>query len=274
MKTTIIAVLTTCSLFVASSASAQQDSQDIAIEQPIPMFTTMDWGDALSRALIMASFSVDDSAEAWRFDFHGQYVHKQRFGGYISVPLSHRREDADIGLPSTEQARTKTGNLELGGLYNGKISGRTSFVLRGGAVLPTGHDEQPANQVNPFVRTTDMIAMRAQTASLRASASLIGRRGVMFFRVDGGFDVPISSPDNGVDGAVFRLNTGIGAETGPIMMLAELTNTSGESEFINNFALTTTVIHFGSVQLGATVIVPFDDLEELSLAFSLGGFRR
>src|SRR5690606_936850 len=143
-----------------------------------------------------------------------------------------------------------------------RLNPNTVLVLRGGLALGTADDDIGGivtNFANSFNRLTDYIAIFPETTSLRLAASPVYQSGQVFLRADGGFDIPISSPDDSDIDPLIRLNLAAGVHLGQAALMAEFANlgttgdvSDGEDRFIHTLALSGRLF-LGSVQAFAAL---------------------
>ncbi len=270
MKKPFVIALGLSSLLVASTALAQEASVTDEKDASVSSFATLDRGDSQSKLGLNASMTFLDSSEAGtalRFDLHGQYVHEKGYGVYGSLPLSHYSADMG-GLGGGDFSEFALGNLEVGGIYNHKLSSKMTLTGRAGLVLPTADDDEGilANVANMLPRMTDFVSMMPETTVARASASLSGKEGQFFYRADAGLDVPVDTPEGSDLDPLVRLNLGVGINTGPVALMGELATvgTTGDVDdnqdrFLHTAALTAALTSNKKFTPTLSVIVPVND---------------
>jgi hypothetical protein len=227
-----------------SVALAQSAGDDVLADSAArsPGFVTLDRGDAVSRLGIEASYlflsapnGLNASYTALRFEAHGQYVDPgSGLGGYVQTPLSYLNVSPN-GAPST--SGTGVGNLEVGALFVPHLAAHgVAFVLRLGLTLPTAStlsngiptassiDSVYANGYGSLVRLADNYLAVPDATSLRASASVLLRSGVVFARADLGADTNLSSGQNTDVSTQLRLDIGAGVAIGAAAVTVESTN--------------------------------------------------
>lgn len=215
-------------------ASAQMEPAGGSFDQPsqetpgLP-FVTLDRMDSRSRVGVDASYLLLEGADfpdaLYRFELYGQTVFSSTganyLGGYGAFPMSFLSLD---GADDT----VAIGGLE-GGAYYGMHLGQGDLVVRGGLVLPTADDDDGAftNIISGLSRLTDFVQGEPRSLVLRTSASYVGQTDVLFFRLDGGLDLPLAdfSDSFDIDRSPFiHLNAGAGIGNGEMAGLFELVN--------------------------------------------------
>lgn len=274
MKKRFVIAFGLSSLLTASTALAQEAS--VTDEKPAGSFATLDRGDASSKVGVAAAMTFIDSDQsntALRLDLHGQYVMPNGIGIYGSLPLSHlSTESTTPGMDDFSEMAL--GNLEIGGLYNHKLSNKLTLTARAGLSLPTADDEFDGaitNLANMLPRMTDMISMAGDTTTLRASASINGKEGQFFYRADAGFDIPVDTPMGEDIDPLVRFNIGAGVNAGPMAFTGEIvtvgtTGDVGEDEdrFLHTAALSATLTSNKQIQPTLSLVLPLrGDVTEL-----------
>ncbi len=186
-------------------------------------FVTMDRGSAGSRVGGALSISLlgDEAGDTTgiRLDAFGQHeLTSAPISIYWAVPLS-------IASVS-DSTETGLGNMEGGALYVMPAFGH-SIVLRGGITLPTA-DAGPgfgANVSGVFSRLTDFASISPETLWLRASGSAMRQLGRLFYRVDVGLDLPLSSADGFDAKTLLRINGAAGFQLSSLTITGELVTT-------------------------------------------------
>ncbi len=243
-----------------------------------PRFATLDRIDDRSSAiadLTLAFFDNDFSdATGVGLTLHGNVFFTPNLGGFATIPFSRIIAD-------NVDDESALGGIELGVLYTPKMNGPTSMIIRGGLVLPTA-DEDGTALFTGLARITDLIYGVPDYTSLRLSASLKGRSGQMFWRFDGGLDVPFYTGE-GEEPSDFdpliRLNVAAGFDAGAVAIAAELVNlgTTGDiatnnDRFIHTVGLSATLRSSG-VEPMIAISVPlgndFDSFIDYSIIAGL-----
>jgi len=270
MKKHFVIALGLSSLLASSTALAQEAS--VTDEEPsVSSFATMDRGDASTKLGLNASMTFldsDQSTSALRFDLHGQYVHKKGFGVYGSLPITHYSADGNPTGGGSDFSEMALGNLEVGGIYNHKLSDKLLLTARGGVMLPTADDDEGvwSNLANVLPRLTDLPSMYSDTTTLRASASLSGKEGQFFYRADAGFDIPVDTPEMTELDPLMRVNVGVGVNAGPLAIMGEFASVGttgdvddGVDRFLHTAAITAAFTKNKQIKPTISVIVPIND---------------
>lgn len=249
---------------MGSGAALAQPTAPASVGGPPPGFLTLDRGDArsfLDLSLVRSSFDGTDPDFNMRFEAYYQYVTPSGTGGYVSAAFSY--------LSDNDESGTAFSNVEIGGLHNLELNPKTDLVLRGGVTLPTAPgleddiEDVIANFANATARLTDYIAVFPETTALRLAASPVYRSGQVFFRGDGGVDVPLDTPDDAGDvDPLLRINLGVGVMVGKTAVAAEFATLGttgdvddGEDRFIHTIAITGRY-DLQSVQLFGALVLP------------------
>lgn len=249
------------SLF-ALDGRAQPAASGSASSDRAPAFVTLDRGNTTSygdASLATSFFDGEDPDFNMRLDLYGQIVFGGGTGGYFSLPVSY--------LANNDESETALGNLEVGGLHNLQLNPNTILVLRGGITLPTAADDIEGlvtNLANSHVRLTDFIAVYPDTSALRVATSAVHTSGKVVFRVDGGFDIPLSSPEGADSDPIVRLNLGFGVMAGQATFSGELVSVGktgevglGEDRTLHSIAAAAR-FDFGAAQAFGAVVLPLD----------------
>ncbi|HEY1552955.1 MAG TPA: hypothetical protein VGG28_34230 [Kofleriaceae bacterium] len=195
-----------------------------------PISIAMDRGDDGVRADASLTI-IPASAFALRADAYVQYV-DPRFhaGGYVAMPFTF--EHPDYGYPSSSWF----GNLELGALYVAHVLPQLRVVARVGIVLPTYND--PTSISGDVLRLTDWVDNDSDATTLRFAVSPIYRNGVVFTRVDIGFDRG-PTPERLPEATSFvRVNAAVGVAVERVAFSVESVNLyATNGPFIGNGTL-------------------------------------
>jgi hypothetical protein len=268
MRTIRLALLLVCAL--AAPAAAQEP----APATPFPALATTDRTtdhSSFHGSLALSFFEDDGPDLAARVDLGGQYLTLQGIGGYATIPVSY--------LSGNDESETAIGNIELGGLYVAKGGPNTSFVVRGGLMLPTAPDDLEGlltNVANLVPRFTDFMGVAPEVTALRLSVSPLHRSGIFFARADAGIDIAIDEADGSDTDPFIRLNLAAGVETSGVVFAGELVTigTTGEvDENEDRFFHTLAVsggLSQGKVRPFGALIVPLDDFLDVSVAIMAG----
>ena len=261
MRRTLIAIL--ASLLVPAVAAAQPVAPPappppppaLAVSAGVPTtgLATLDRGSDRSGVSVDLGWShvSDDtiSLNGIRVEASGQFLDpRTHLGGYFSLPINV----AYLSQSGQSDNHTAVGDIEGGALMIIPAAPDLEIILRGGGTLPTAGDNLDdliANIYGVYPRLTDLVQSMPKTFSLRASASILGRSGSLFYRVDGGIDEPLFDTSDNFDtdnDPLLRLNGAIGIQTQNLTFAGEIVNllvtgqdtTSTSQEQFTNVGLT------------------------------------
>lgn len=240
---------------VAPPPAAPPPALGVSAGVPTSAFATLDRGSDQSGVGVdlgwahVSDGDTDVSINGIRIEASGQFLDpRTHLGGYFSLPINV----AYVSQGDQSDNHTAVGDIEGGVLYVIPRSPDFEIILRGGGTLPTAGDnidDVITNVYGAFPRLTDLMQSAPKTFSLRASASLLGRSGALFYRVDGGIDEPLFDTSDNFDtdnDPLLRLNGGIGVQTQNLTFAGEIINllmtgqdtTSTSQEQLTNLGLT------------------------------------
>jgi hypothetical protein len=284
-----LAALAPLALLIPASASAQVgepagSSFDVGLDSPGLPFVSLDRADSEGRVGVDVGYLLLEGADfpdaVYRLDLHGQFILSQTpanyLGGYGGIPIawvSIDGVDDELGI----------GAAEVGAFYGLRLP-TGELVLRGGLTLPTGDDDDGvfANVIAGVARITDFAQTVPRATILRAAGSWLGQSDQIFYRFDGGLDIPLFdiSDDFEIDRSpLLRLNAGVGIGNPNMAGLIELANvvdTDTLGDDVGDAALHVLGLAFrgGNESIGyhAGLYFPIDDdfSAFVDLIFSLG----
>jgi hypothetical protein len=276
-------------LVAAAAGTASAQSRKAA--DRVHDFHTMD------RQSPMTTFGISVGYEAWdsdpalslgdainaivSVDVAGQYVTESGAGGYLTIPLSYVSSD-DYGFPPfvvEGDSEVAVGNVELGGLFAGRLGKNADMVFHGGIALPTADDDGVGGALGPLAagtRYSDLVDRVPNSTWLRAGFSPMGRANIFFWRADLGVDLMIDDQDgDAVDiSPVIRVDVAAGVDIGQADFTAELvtniTNPENDmaDETASTLALGARFAAGNTTQPGFCLILPvgFDDYDQFDFA--------
>ena len=182
-------------LFAGGAAAAQPAPG----AGPVPACVLLHEADGQPRAGVDAGYVFFENTpgtgdlSAYRVEVSGQYVTPSGLGGYAALPISHGSLDAGM----IDVSDTSIGNVEVGGVYLAPVQPGVSVAAHAGATLPTAPeiDEMDfdgfGNALGVYVSLRDLVRHIPEAAYLVGGLAVLVRQGDLFFRGDGGVDVPV-----------------------------------------------------------------------------------
>lgn len=228
---------------------------------------------------------LGDDVRALHIEGHARYVDQSTgLGGYIQLPFAYAQDMHGDRSDSI----TDVGDLEVGGIFVPRL-GVPDFglVLHAGVTLPTGEhgsNESGFGGLANVATLRDLYNSLPGATTLKLGASPLFHRGIVFARLDLGFDWNIDEDQqrfrNPV-GKAIHFNAGVGVDLGRAVMMLESENVAILDQrdsmgntirgaTLNELAVSTRV-NAGAVSPYAAVVIPLDhDLDSVDAGF-LGG---
>jgi hypothetical protein len=245
-----------------------------ASAQPAAGFSTLDRSGPYSRGGVDFGLSFGKrrdvipnvSVTSLRIDAHLQLMSPSGFGGYLLLPMSAVWFDNNI--PGQSDSTFAIADIDLGGQFAVRRL-PIDLVFRLGVAFPTAGSspiDQASNLRAAFVRIGDFPLSIQKSTWLRMAASMMSkaRRG-LFWRVDGGLDVPINQPSGLNLDPALRLNLGGGYRFQSVALMAELVNeflfrsfSQSRNDSVHTISITARYVH-GFIEPSFGFVIPIND---------------
>jgi hypothetical protein len=184
----------------------------------------------LELATLMSTESTDGALLHPRIQL--QHVAASGFGAYAGISASELfGEGNDDG---------SIGNLDLGGLYQHRITPDVAIGARTGLLIDTASNGESANLISTLLARPGDIATAVPGTWLRLGGSVRFRAGTGFMGLDAGVDVPVGS--DGRD-PIVHLNAGAGFNVEHWSVTAELGTVRMTSGSLDSFTVIGVAAH-------------------------------
>jgi hypothetical protein len=197
------------SLLMPAAALAQPVPPVAVVEDPPLTQSVLPniWATTLGvTAEVRFDYSDIDQIDLTVFNMlgHVQYLTPQGFGGYVRIPFGYVEDDDESGFGF---GGSGIGNIEVGGLFLGKLGPNTDVLARGGVAIDTAsEDDQIAISLSTVLpRLVDIYASGLDTTWGRGQGQIRHASNALRFGAAVGMDVPLAgdgADENGFTGVL------------------------------------------------------------------------